>query len=151
MLFAVEECALKRRLAAIAALITLLWPSEGGVGSVVEAASKGTQTETIAMHYRKGMFERVARNRGMPTARRMAAVNDCGRIGQWVRARVNGYTDWFYVLDCSAPRDAARHRRMGLVIEIDYRSAVEFGFSTRGRAPAVLLGWKKQLETLIDA
>jgi hypothetical protein len=66
-----------------------------------------------------------------------AAVIDCSQIGNVVKARINGgRLETFQVLDCSAPRDRARHQRIGLVIEVDYDSAVRNGFARRGRAPA---------------
>jgi hypothetical protein len=99
------------------------------------AASKG-----YAYFYSPGMFQTVARNRGIKLRLDVdgyAAVPNCRYIGQVVKARINGhYTERYQVLDCSAPSDRARHVREGLVIEIDYQSAVRNEFSRRGRAPA---------------
>jgi hypothetical protein len=64
-------------------------------------------------------------------------VIDCSLIGRVIKARLNGgRVETFQVLDCSAPRDRARHKRIGLVIEVDYQSAVRNRFAHKGRAPA---------------
>lgn len=98
--------------------------------------------EPHAKLYSPGIMERVARNRGMPVVRHMAAVTDCRMIGKHVLASINGRRPtWFRVTDCSHPRDRARHVRSKLVIEVDWNSAVEFGFSRHGHAPARVYGY----------
>jgi len=86
------------------------------------------------------MFDRVARNRGISLRSDVdgyAAVPNCSRVGQIIKARLNGKSlERFQVIDCSSPSDRARQVRMGLVIEVDYQSAVRNNFSRYGRAPA---------------
>src|SRR4051812_12756144 len=72
----------------------------------------------IAKHYSPGLMERVAKNRGMISEPRMAAVPDCWRIGQHVVAEVNGHRATYLIVDCSAPKDRPRHIRTGLIIEV---------------------------------
>jgi len=86
------------------------------------------------------MFQTVARNRGIKLRSDVdgyAAVPNCRYIGQVLQARINGHgMERYQVVDCSAPWDRARHIREGLVIEVDYQSAVRNDFSRRGRASA---------------
>ncbi len=66
-----------------------------------------------------------------------AAVLSCSRIGQIVKASINnGPLERFQVLDCAAPEDRAAHLAHGLVIEVDYQSALRNDFVDDGRAPA---------------
>jgi hypothetical protein len=118
-----------------ALLAPLFSETTTGYASPLAATSKG-----YAYFYSPGMFQTVARNRGIKLRSDVdgyAAVPNCRYIGQVVKARINGHeTERYQVLDCSAPSDRARHVREGLVIEIDYQSAVRNEFSRRGRAPA---------------
>jgi hypothetical protein len=95
-----------------------------------------------AKYYSQGIFNTVAARRNMRMRQDVqgyAAVPDCSRIGQVVRASINGSAvERYHILDCSAPRDLARHRREGLVIEVDYQSAVRHGFVRTGRARATV-------------
>lgn len=86
-----------------------------------------------------GLMRQVALNRGLTPVNHMASVPDCSRIGDHVLAVVNGHRALYKVVDCSAPRDRARHIRQGLVIEVDYYSAHEFGFAREGHAPAHII------------
>jgi hypothetical protein len=93
--------------------------------------------------YDPGAMERVARNREtrghpgyVPGFQRRydvdgwAASVNCSDIGRVLWASLNGNApERFQVVDCSAPRDRARHIRSGLVIEVDHRSAVRNGFA----------------------
>ena len=102
-----------------------------------DSTSKG-----YAYFYSPGMFQTVARNRGMKLRSDVdgyAAVPNCGYIGRVLKAVINGHSiERYQVVDCSAPSDRARHIRQGLVIEVDYQSAVRNDFTRRGRAPATV-------------
>jgi len=104
------------------------------------ASEPDSTSKGYAYFYSPGMFQTVARNRGIKLRTDVdgyAAVPNCGYIGQVLKARINGHeVERYQVVDCSAPSDRARHIRQGLVIEIDYQSAVRNDFSRRGRAPA---------------
>jgi hypothetical protein len=68
-----------------------------------------------------------------------AAVPSCTNIGRVLKASINGHsTERYQIVDCSAPSDRARHVRQGLVIEVDYQSAVRNDFTRRGRASATV-------------
>ncbi len=101
--------------------------------------SDAKTSRTYAVRYSPGVMARVARKRGMPVITNMVAVNDCRRVGQWVLANVNDKVGWFRVTDCSHPRDAARHRRQGLVIELGHNAAEIYFPKGRGNAPAYLI------------
>jgi hypothetical protein len=75
-----------------------------------------------ATHYRQGLFEQVADNRGMPRARCMVA-DDRTPLGAFVaiRGARTGVLLRCQTTDVSAPKDKARHLRDGLV-ELDYHS-----------------------------
>jgi hypothetical protein len=102
-----------------------------------DSTSKG-----YAYFYSPGMFQTVARNRGIKLRSDVdgyAAVPNCSYIGRVLKAGINGHsTERYQIVDCSAPADRARHVRQGLVIEVDYQSAVRNNFSRRGRAPATV-------------
>jgi len=51
---------------------------------------------------------------------------------------INGHRETGYQVDCSQYRDAPRHRREGLVVELDYETAVRDGIAREGRGPAVV-------------
>ena len=112
--------------------------------SVDSKASYASRPATVlrgsSYFYSKGMFQIVARNRGMKLRSDVdgyASVPNCRYIGQVLQARINGHDlERYQVLDCPAPWDRARHIREGLVIEVDYQSAVRNEFSRRGHAPA---------------
>lgn len=124
---------MRRAIAAGLLGLSLLLPQ-----SQVKAASNG-----IAKHYSPGVMERVARLRGLPVLPRMASVPDCGRIGQWVTATVNGHLDRYLVVDCSAPKDRLRHIRTGLVIEVNYKSKTAYFPRGEGRTSAAVLGFSR--------
>ena len=96
----------------------------------------------VAVYYSPGVMERVAAFRGLtrpPIADGMAAVTDCSQIGKIAFASINGgLVERYLIVDCSQPRDVARHIQQNLVIEVDYQSAVRNNFHRDGRAPAVL-------------
>ncbi|HET9494118.1 MAG TPA: hypothetical protein VFR15_07810 [Chloroflexia bacterium] len=123
-----------------ASLAAALLALAGGSPASSEASVAQGMRSGHAVFYSPGVFKIVARNRGMKLRTDVdgyAAVIDCGMIGRLVKARLNGRKlETFQVLDCSAPKDRARHQRIGLVIEVDYESAVRNGFARRGRAPA---------------
>ena len=105
------------------------------------SASGGTVSGT-AKYYRAGMFAQVAANRGMilrADVAGYASVPSCAWLGSVIQARVNGGAwERYQVVDCSAPKDRARHIRQGLVLEVDYASARRNGFVSKGKAPAVV-------------
>jgi hypothetical protein len=123
-----------------ASLAAALLALAGGSPATSEASAMQGMRSGQAMYYSPGRFAMVARNRGMKLRSDVdgyAAVIDCSQIGRLIKARLNGgKIETFQVLDCSAPRDRARHQRIGLVIEVDYDSAVRNGFVRLGRAPA---------------
>jgi hypothetical protein len=113
---------------------------------VAEAQSLGYAQRPLkvghAKYYRPGLMQRVARNRGMTLRKDVAgyaAVTDCGAIGKIAVASIKGGPPQrFQILDCSHPRDRARHLRQGLVIEVNWEVARRYGFTRQGRASAVL-------------
>ncbi len=96
----------------------------------------------IAKYYSPGVFRDVATNRGMRMLNDVdgyAAVLSCSRIGQVVKASINnGPVERYQVLDCSAPWDRATHIAQGLVIEVDYQSALRNNFVGSGHAEATV-------------
>ena len=123
----------KAKLLAVVAfvLVLLLSPLLESMASGGGAPKRGPH----AVRYAPGAMERVAVVRGMPWVPRMASVPDCGRVGEWVTAWINGHLDTYRVTDCSHPRDRARHIRQGLVIEVDHRSASLYFPKGQGWAP----------------
>src|SRR3954452_24024772 len=67
----------------------------------------------IAKYYSQGVFREVAARRNMVMRRDVhgyAAVPNCARIGQVIRARLNGGPiELYHVLNCSAPEDRPKH------------------------------------------
>lgn len=96
-----------------------------------------------AKYYRAGVMENVAVYRGL--LRRgnidgMASTPNCSNLGKVAFAAINGgHTERYLIVDCSGPRDRARHVRQGLIIEVDYQSAVRNHFHREGSAPAVII------------
>jgi hypothetical protein len=88
-------------------------------------------------------MERVAAFRGLtrpPVADGFAAVTDCGQIGKMAFASINGgLVERYLIVDCAQDRDRDRQIREGLVIEVDYQSAIRNNFYRDGHAPAVVL------------
>lgn len=110
------------------------------------APAKGTipVERGIAMHYYPGLFATVARNRGMALRKDVdgyASRQNCGELGRVVQARIrNPWTGawgpWrrYQIVDCSARKHLAYQRRIGLILEVDYSSAVKAGFVYFGRS-----------------
>jgi hypothetical protein len=123
-----------------AGITAALFALAGGSPAITEAAVVQGAQSGHAVYYAPGVFNIVARNRGMKLRADVdgyAAVIDCRQIGRVIKAKLNGGNlETFQVLDCSAPRDRARHQRTGQIIEVDYQSAVRNRFVHRGRAPA---------------
>jgi hypothetical protein len=117
------------------------------LSSVIESAPSSTPASSrqsgIAKYYSPGVMEAVARKRGLArtgSVQGMAAVPNCGHIGKVAVAAINGRSaERYLIVDCSSPRDRAKHVRQGLVIEVDYSSAVRNGFQRRGSAPATVI------------
>jgi len=109
--------------------------------------------EPHAKHYRPGLMEQVARNRGITRLAGdtvLASRPSCTTIGQrfLVRFRIGPWERALQV-DCSRPgRDATRHLRARLVVEVDYQTAVRHGFSREGHVPAQVDpgSWPDRLE-----
>jgi hypothetical protein len=125
-------------------LVVLLSPLVTHGGTKLKGDSKQgpitiTPRSGYAVRYSPGVMERVAVRRGLPVLPRMASVPDCGRLGWWVTATVNGYTGRYLVVDCSAPRDRARHIRQGLVLEVNHGSAVAYFPRGEGHTKASVL------------
>jgi hypothetical protein len=122
----------------LSALIFALVSAASVQGAPVSAAAR----TGIAKFYSPGVFREVAAHRKMAMRHDVdgyASVPSCGWIGQLVRARLNGGpVETYHVLDCSSPGDLPAHLRAGLVIEVDYRSAVRNGFAREGHAQAVV-------------
>ena len=98
-------------------------------------------------YYRSGTFARVAqvrRNQGYSIPRlgeyhymALTGIGSCAHIGEWRSVSIRG-GPWErkIVVDCSHPRDAARHQRQGLVAEVPYGVAKAYGFVRQGSAAA---------------
>jgi hypothetical protein len=125
----------------VAVLLGTMTAGTQVVGAIGAPATKPLK-QGFAVLYSPGVMERVAAHRGLtkpPIAEGMAAVTDCSQIGKIAFASINGgLVERYLIVDCSHPRDVARHIQQGLVIEVDYESAVRNNFHREGRAPAVL-------------
>jgi hypothetical protein len=102
----------------------------------------------MAYHYeRVGALARVATIRQMPVAwdriDGLASVPDCGYVqparpyfvqARFWRGKAWGPWEVYQLVDCSHPRDLARHRAQGLVIEVDYASAQRNAFAWNGHS-----------------
>lgn len=131
------------RAAAAVLAFAMLLPQSQATATAATMLASGVPVHGVAKHYSTGTMERVARYRGLPALPRMASVPDCGRIGWWAIATVNGSTDFYLVVDCSAPKDRARHIRSGLVLEVNYASKLAYFPRGEGRAPATVWGFVK--------
>ncbi len=109
---------------------------------VPEAHASSTERHGIAVYYSPGVMERVAAYRGLTKpliADGLAAVTDCAQIGKIAFASINGgLIERYLIVDCAQTRDRDRQIRAGLVIEVDYQSAVRNKFNRDGRAQAVV-------------
>lgn len=95
----------------------------------------------IAKHYSPGTMERVVQIRHLrvpPAATSIVSTPDCSLIGRSFWISVRGHREWAFQADCSAPRDRERHLREGLVVEVDYRTAVRDGIVYDGKGPATV-------------
>lgn len=102
--------------------------------------------EGVAKHYSEGLMRQVLRVRQrqglVPYGVRyegLASTTECSNIGKRVTVSLrNPRTgQWsaprtLLVVDCSAPRDRARHIRQGLVVEVDYATARATGWGWTG-------------------
>src|SRR5438270_543153 len=99
-------------------LMTLLAGAQGHLSS---QSGKAT-------YYSPGVFAQVAHHRGMALRNDVsgyAAVLNCAYIGHTAYASINhDPVESYQVLDCVQTRDRASHIRSGLIIEVDYKSAV---------------------------
>ncbi len=125
--------------------------SRGGARPAPIAAPKQpakvyTVESGIAMHYYQGLMQTVARNQGLTMRTDVdgyTSRQNCGEIGSIVEARLlnphtGQWSQWLrlQVLDCSARSNVAYHRSIGLILEVDYNTAVRTGFVSFGRTEA---------------
>jgi len=121
------------------------------IATVPSVPSTGPQGasyhEGIAKNYDPGLFQQVLKVRqrqglipyGVTGYDGLASSTDCSNIGRyvWVQLRNPRTGEWsrakrLLLVDCSAPRDRARHVRTGLVIEVDYMTAKATGWGWNG-------------------
>jgi hypothetical protein len=124
---------MKRKVAAVLLLAASSWPAL--VGAVHDAAA--CSVSGFAVGYRKGLMERVARNRRMPVVNCMIATSYYP-LGTWVtvRGRRTGKALDCRVTDVVAQQHIAASRKRGLVAELGYTNMpVICGFRT-GEWPA---------------
>ncbi|HUS17348.1 MAG TPA: hypothetical protein VM536_20320 [Chloroflexia bacterium] len=110
-------------------------------------------------YYEPGVFAHVARVRGMDLAwgqvDGFASTPYCRLVDArrpWVvTARIDGGpVERFQIVDCSAPRDRAHHQAEGLVLEVDYTTALRHLGKGRtrlrldGKAPVTILGYGRR-------
>lgn len=76
---------------------------------------------TYAPHYRPGVMENVASNRGMEIVDCMVS-SPIEPLGSWVyiHSLVTGYESWCRVTDTSAPQDRDRHIQKNRMIEFGW-------------------------------
>lgn len=108
-------------------------------------------------HYRPGLMAEVARNRTDPAHRGYVpgfrlrtdvagyvSRPSCSTIGRvWLASIEGGPVRRYQQVDCSQPRDRPRHLSTGLILEVDYTSAVREGIVGRGRGRVVIWGWRE--------
>ena len=108
------------------------------------------------VRYDPGIMEQVARNRTNPNHRGYvpgfrlrydvdgyASRPSCKTLGQVWHASINGGPIRSYQqVDCAQTRDYKRQVRTGLLLEIDYRSAVATGIARSGRGRVVIWSWR---------
>jgi hypothetical protein len=113
----------------------------------------------ITKYYEPGAFAQVAANRGMTLAwdqvDGFASTQHCELVDvrrPWVvLARIQGGpVERFQIVDCSRPgRDVARHRAEGLVLEVDFATALRALVHGRpalrrdGHAPVQIVGYRR--------
>ncbi len=109
-----------------------------------------------AVYYSPGLFQVVARNRGMVYRTDVdghTAVSDCAQIGNIAYA-ILAYVDGphkgelspilrLQILDCSAGGDVAWHLGDERVLEVDYELAVKYGGGSPRNVPGFFLDIKK--------
>jgi hypothetical protein len=122
--------------------------SRGGTRPApAKAPAKSYTVETgISMHYYAGLMQTVAKNQGIRLRTDVdgyTSRQNCGELGSVVEARLlnprtGQWTNWLrlQVTDCSARRDVAHHVAIGLILEVDYETALDAGFVYRGRTTA---------------
>jgi hypothetical protein len=95
----------------------------------------------VAKYYGMGLMQDVARFRGldMGSTTGFATYPDCERIGEVIWVSVfnpitEEWSEWDnkVIVDCSQPKDYARHKKEGLV-ELSYEDAGKYGYLTEGR------------------
>ncbi len=130
------------------AIVARSGTSRGGARPAPISAPAKTYTieSGIAMHYYQGLMETVARNQGLTMRTDVdgyTSRQNCGEIGSIVEARLlnprtGQWSQWLrlQVLDCSARSNVAYHRSIGLILEVDYNTAVRTGFYSFGRTEA---------------
>jgi len=78
----------------------------------------------FAAHYRPGKMEQVAKNRGLPRVKHMAA-SPHHAIGTWVTAEhpTKGIRIKVLIVDCPQPQHWQRIVNKGIVLEFDFKTA----------------------------
>lgn len=110
----------------------------------------------LVVYYSPGLFQVVARNRGMPYRTDVdghVAISDCAQIGnialvqmQYVAGPNKG--QWgpvmrLQILDCSAGVDVQWHLDDERVAEVDYELAVKYGGGSPRNVPGRLIDIKR--------
>ena len=127
---------LLKRIAAALALLTAALSAHGHAYARSVSVSYG-----IAKHYSPGLMNRVRVYRGLPWpagVSGLASRVSCAGIGQVFSASINGHYERLLQVDCSQYRDAPRHLREGLIVEVDYDTARRDGMLRTGRGSAVV-------------
>ncbi len=118
----------------VAYILSLPYPT-----AATTAATTNYQTGK-ATFYSPGLIERVAGKRGIGLGPMdgYSTYPDCGKLGQSLSVSVRNpatgrWSAWDRkrIVDCSQPRDYARHIREGL-IELSYQDAVRYGYARDG-------------------
>lgn len=100
----------------------------------------GRYHEGKATFYSPGLMNAVAHKRGIALggASGYATYPDCREIGNYLQVSVlnpksGKWSEWSVkrIVDCSRPRDYARHKAEGLV-ELAYSDAVLYGYNREG-------------------
>jgi hypothetical protein len=144
-----------RKAITVFALYGLVWAviASGGVGipvPTVEASPVATHAKgrPHVKYYRAGKMASVAATRraqgyripkGLSEYHMMAltGIGSCKHIGEWRSVSIKGGAwERKIIVDCSHPRDAARHSKQRLIGEVSYATARKHGFTSTGDALA---------------
>ncbi len=91
--------------------------------AVVVPQAQAASYTGFAAHYRPGLMERVAANRGIPPASCMVASHRLPLARSIVvLGQRTGVSRRCTVVDICAPKDCPRIKARGIVVELDYQS-----------------------------